>query len=388
MPLNTSQIQKLNSIPNRIKIFGEFDQDLQEKKRNYRTNRTSFYAYDFIINNLNEILKSPLSSIRNDLNTWPGFLDFTYPQYQFNGKSSDIPIEKSLLDITPERVIAGYVTSGTGVLTDKYLNSLEICYIEDETGGIGVMFNHGISSYDSIPRPTGDGYVDYSYLKSKTFPLEIGSTTTGFNLLSDDYRHNLMIGDLVIISSGEYIPGPGRTFDGTPTWLVNADLDIPSGRYGRYYSMQGPSYISNIKDFIVDTEFRGISPTPLDRNIFPLPSAESFKFVSIGDNRLVRIRQTQFVKDPITLEPFPTSHNVVFEPSKSYWLTSDLILQTWGEPIEVCISPFSELSRFSVRVPDRPIDISGILVQDSARDKRVLFPRFLRDIYGRIYEDL
>jgi hypothetical protein len=364
MPLNTLQIEKLKKIPNRIQIYGDFTNELKKIKNEYIKDKDYSFSNllpeelkKFIVDYKNELLKMPLSSLRNELGT--------------NRQIFYLDSETSLVNITPNRIVAGFVTSGTGVLTDKYATDTEIIFIEDETGSIGVIFENKLIR--------GINYSEYMFSigTSNSYPTKNDAHQTGGNLPSNDYRHNIRIGDMIIIQIGEYEPGVGYVYDST-RWVPN----------------QGPSVIHGVREYVVDSEFRGISPTPYNlsgkvksglNNITSI----DYNFRTIeSDNRLVTLMgEFQFVDHTFPEYTPLYGEDLIFLPNRIYSIKTDEInaqKNTYRNSgiIKIVISQTSELARFGVKIPTKKFNyISGISMQDSETGERYIFPRFFSDIY-------
>lgn len=375
MPLNQSQIEKLKSIPNRINIYGDFSKNLKELQRT--TNGSSEDLKKFIEKYEEEIKKMPLSSLRNDLgsNFQEGLMyDYNTVVSIISSNGTFLPRKTTIFDITPDRVVAGFVTSGTGVLTDKYATDSEIIFIEDETGSIGVIIEN------SLTRGMPNGALSIG--TANTYPVLNNSHQIGQNLPSNDYRHNIRIGDLIIIQSGKYNPGVGYAYEDPQL--------ITSGYGSKIRSNQGVSVIESVNQYLIDSEFRGISPTPYGLNrgdrIHTLSGGYNWRTMN-SDNRLVTlIGEFEFVDIAPEYKTL-SGKDISFLPNKTYLVKTDEINAQKNTHrglgiLKVVISQTSELARFRVKIPNGRFNyISGIVMQDSESDERLLFPRFLGDIY-------
>lgn len=410
MPLTQNQIEKLKSIPNRVKIFGEAteeqknlidnDNRITPTEQQYlddsigKNSSFSLNILDFLKDNYEQFKESPLSVIHNDLLQPSAKLKFkpwVSNAWFFNSV-------QELGKISSNRIIAGFVTSGTGVLTDRYGLDTEVCFIEDETGGIGVVFQN------SLDRGFLGTDLKYSFGDSTVRPLVLNADGSSSNVLQNDYRHNLRVGDLLIIQSGEIMFGAGT---GQPRYLN-----------------QGPIVIHKVADYTIDSSLRGKSPIPfgmgttteekLFRNRFGNKNLSNdisrFNSQSYGwkkeiyDSRLVllkgkwKIMNVEVLTDPnngtfIYQVKGPIyGRNSVFKPNSIYYLESE----DGSNIIKMCISATTELAKFAVKLPSsasRPSaigggggggyleNITGILIQDTESDERVLFPRFFQDLY-------
>jgi len=432
MPLTNKQIEKLSKIPNRVKIFGEatplqksliqndnritptdaqYAEDAKGNASGFNLGSQYINVSNFLKENYGEFENAPLSVFMNDLMEPGNKLKRTRP-WDLNSTFFN-----SLGDfgkIGGNRVIAGFVTSGTGVLTDRYALDTEVCWIEDETGGIGIVFqndlNRGFYGTD----------LKYSFGRSTVKPLILGADGSSSNVLQNDHRHNLRVGDLIIIQSGELMYGAGygnERYDGysQPTFL-------------RYIS-QGPMIIHKVSEYTVDTELRGAPPIPwgmgnsIDEKIFrgDFGNQGFSKRVSkidgnnyawkkqIFDSRLVVLKDKWKIMN-VDVFSFPSDgafgydfkgplygKNLVFKPNSIYYLESE----DGFHRVKMCISATTEIAKFAVKMPSsisRPSaiggsssipyleNITGILIQDTESDERIIFPRFYSDLYP-IYDD-
>lgn len=374
MPLNQSQIEKLKSIPNRINIYGNFTENLIQAQKT--TNGSSEELKKFIKKYEEEIKRMPLSSLRNDLGS-----NFQEGQYDYNtvvsilsSNGTFLPRQTTIFDITPDRVVAGFVTSGTGVLTDKYATDSEIIFIEDETGAIGVIIEN------SLVRGMTNGALSIGTANS--YPVSNNSHQIGQNLPANDYRHNIRIGDLIVIQRGKYNPGVGFAYE-EPQALT-------SGYGTKIRSNQGVSVIQGVSQYLIDSEFRGVSPIPYGLNrrdrINTISGGYNWRTMN-SDNRLVSlIGQFEFVDIYPEYKPL-SGKDISFLPNKTYLVKTDEINAQKNTHrglgiLKVVISQTSELAKFRVKIPSGKFNyISGIVMQDSESDERLLFPRFLGDIY-------
>jgi hypothetical protein len=376
MPLTSRQIEKLNTVKNRIPIYGSFSEELFRIQREYTTGATSdnFQAGQnlkkFISDYEEEIKKMPLSSIRNDLGS--NFYDYNTQVGILSATS--LRQRTTLCDITPNRIIAGFVTSGTGVLTDKYANDTEIIFIEDETGSIGVIIENSL-----VRGYVNGGGNSKSFGTANSKPISNGGDQIGGNLPANDYRHNIRIGDMIVIQGGTYNPGVGFAYE-NPSNPVGSPIR----------SNQGVSVIQNVTDYLVDTELRGMSVIP-----YGFSRRDRISSLSLGynwesmqsDNRLVTLSgEFQFVGDPPEYKQL-SGENLIFLPNKEYLVRTDSLnaqINTYRGfgILKVVISETSELARFGVKIPTEKFRyITGIVMQDSESDERYLFPRFLGDLY-------
>ena len=354
MPLNQSQIEKLKSIPNRINIFGYFTENLlQAQRKNSKT------MGRFIDEYKEEIKRMPLSSLRNDL-----LIPLANKRWDFS----------VIFDITPDRVVAGFVTSGTGVLTNQLATDCEMIFIEDETGSIGVIIDNSlVGTYIG-------GVLHQSYGTANSNPISNNSDQIGKNLPANDYRHNIRIGDLMIIQRGRYNP-------------------------------VSPSVIQAVSQYLIDSEFRGVSPIPYGLGYLGIPpgvrgrdllgerlnpfgdrvNSNTIDYnlrTQQSDNRLFALAgKFVFVEDLEPKYPPLSGKDISFLPNKFYLIKTDsrnAQINTYRGRglLRVVISQTSELARFRVKIPIGEFNyISGIVMQDHSSDERFLFPRFLGDIY-------
>ena len=412
MPLTQNQIEKLKSIPNRIKIFGEATQEQETLIQNRINPGSTFFSRDisnFLKDNYEKFKDVPLSVFYN------GLLKSTLdPQY--GGSPVNQDFLRAIGDfgkISNNRIIAGFVTSGTGVLTDRYALDTEVCFIEDETGGIGVVFQN------SLDRGFLGTNLSYSFGDSTVRPLILNADGSSTNVLQNDYRHNLRVGDLLIIQSGEIMFGAGYGY------VTSPDPANTMRTISRRYSNQGPMIIHKVTDYSIDTEFRGKSSLP-----FGLSTREEKLFMNrfgnqsitsgvsrfgnqlydwkkeIYDTRLVILKGRWQIIDvdgetrggSYALKGPLVGKNLVFKPNSIYYLQSE----DGSKVIKICISATTEIAKFAVKLPSsasRPSaigggvgggayleDVTGILLQDTESDERVLFPRFFQDLYYDIQE--